>query len=77
MSTAIVAQQLARQTVRRFSAQAPQSESRATRFVATSCIVSAVVLPFIPPALESSREKSQGYPNHNKRTNPPLCFHAR
>jgi hypothetical protein len=25
-----------------------------------------VVLPFIPPALESSREKSQGYPTHNK-----------
>ncbi|KAL1989280.1 hypothetical protein VTN96DRAFT_42 [Rasamsonia emersonii] len=75
MSTAIAAQ-LARHSVRHFSAHRPRPDSRTSRFVAMSCIVSAVVLPFIPPALESSREKSLGYPNHNK-SHPPLCFHAR
>ncbi|KAJ9240236.1 hypothetical protein DTO169E5_4024 [Paecilomyces variotii] len=65
-----------RPTIRHFSARRPRPDSRASRFVASSCIASAVVLPFIPPAIESSREKSLGYPNHNK-SHPPLCFHAR
>ncbi|GAD93543.1 MFS transporter, putative [Paecilomyces variotii No. 5] len=55
-----------RPTIRHFSAHRPRPDTRASRFVASSCIVSAVVLPFIPPAIESSREKSLGYPNHNK-----------
>ncbi|KAL2220282.1 hypothetical protein M432DRAFT_638434 [Thermoascus aurantiacus ATCC 26904] len=74
MST--VAAHLVRPSVRYFSARRPRPDSRTSRFVTMSCIVSAVVLPFIPPAIESSREKSQGYPNHNK-SHPPLCFHAR
>lgn len=56
----------ARPAVRHFSARRPRPDSRTTRFVASSCIVSAVVLPFIPPAIESSRERSLGYPHHNK-----------
>ncbi|RJE19329.1 hypothetical protein PHISCL_08339 [Aspergillus sclerotialis] len=61
-----LANPLLRPTVRRFSARRPKPNSRASRVVAMSCIVSAVVLPFVPPALESSRERNLGYPNHNK-----------
>ncbi|KAK1144359.1 hypothetical protein N8T08_005512 [Aspergillus melleus] len=68
--------QLVRPTIRHFSVHRPRPDTRASRFVAMSCLVSAVVVPFIPPALESSREKNLGYPNHNK-PQPPLCFHAR
>ncbi|KAJ5831994.1 hypothetical protein N7474_000305 [Penicillium riverlandense] len=74
MST--IAAQLARPSIRHFSAHRPRPDSRAARAVAMSCLVSGVVLPFVPPALESSREKNSGYPNHNK-PHPPLCFHAR
>lgn len=49
---------VARPAVRSFSAHRPQQATRTSRFVARSCLVSAVVLPFVPPALESSREKS-------------------
>ncbi|KAL3478391.1 hypothetical protein BJX99DRAFT_256509 [Aspergillus californicus] len=68
--------QLVRPTIRHFSVQRPQASTRTSRIVTTSCLVSAVVLPFVPPALESSREKNKGYPNHSK-PHPPLCFHAR
>ncbi|OJJ07991.1 hypothetical protein ASPVEDRAFT_203178 [Aspergillus versicolor CBS 583.65] len=68
--------QLARPTIRHFSVHRSQASTRTSRFVATSCLVSAVVLPFVPPALESSRERNLGYPNHSKPL-PPLCFHAR
>ncbi|KAL1998050.1 hypothetical protein VTN02DRAFT_123 [Thermoascus thermophilus] len=71
-----VAAHVVRPSVRYFSARRPRPDSRTLRFVAMSCIVSAVVLPFVPPAIESSREKSLGYPNHHK-SHPPLCFHAR
>ncbi|KAJ5620829.1 hypothetical protein N7510_004813 [Penicillium lagena] len=64
MST--LAAQLARPSIRHFSAHRPRPDSRAARAVAMSCLVSGVVLPFVPPALESSREKNSGYPNHNK-----------
>ncbi|KAF9887297.1 hypothetical protein FE257_010292 [Aspergillus nanangensis] len=67
---------LVRPTIRRFSVGRPQQDTRISRFITNSCLVSAVVLPFVPPALESSREKRRGYPNHNK-PHPPLCFHAR
>ncbi|THC92277.1 hypothetical protein EYZ11_008259 [Aspergillus tanneri] len=46
-----VAIQLVRPTIRRFSVRRPRPDT---------------LLPFVPPALESSREKSMGYPNHNK-----------
>jgi hypothetical protein len=61
-----VSLQLLRPPVRRFSASRPKPNTRTSRIVTMSCIVSAVVLPFVPPALESSREKSLGYPSHNK-----------
>lgn len=64
MST--IAAQLTRPCIRHFSAHRPRPDSRAARAVAMSCLVSGVVLPFVPPALESSREKNSGYPNHNK-----------
>lgn len=57
---------LVRTTVRHFSARRSKPNTRISRMVSMSCVVSAVVLPFIPPALESSREKNLGYPNHNK-----------
>lgn len=57
---------LVRPTVRNFSVHRPQQATRTSRFITRSCLVSAVVLPFVPPALESSREKSMGYPNHNR-----------
>ncbi|PKY03872.1 hypothetical protein P168DRAFT_319330 [Aspergillus campestris IBT 28561] len=71
-----VAVQMIRPAIRHFSVRRPRPDSRTSRFVTSSCLVSAVVLPFVPPALESSREKKSGYPNHNK-AHPPLCFHAR
>ena len=73
--TAALATPLLRPTVRHFSAHRPKPNSRASRIVAMSCIVSAVVLPFVPPALESSKERNLGYPNHNKWVSrPPFLF---
>ncbi|KAI9933256.1 hypothetical protein ASPWEDRAFT_114897 [Aspergillus wentii DTO 134E9] len=67
---------LIRPTIRHFSVHRPAPDTRATRVITMSCLISAVVLPFVPPALESSRERNLGSPNHNK-PHPPLCFHAR
>ncbi|EFR01200.1 hypothetical protein MGYG_09044 [Nannizzia gypsea CBS 118893] len=64
-----------RTSLRRFSAQAPRPETRAQRYLAASCIVSGVLLPFIPPALESSRRRKLDEPPQD--TYPPLCFHSR
>ncbi|BDD58753.1 hypothetical protein MAP00_004006 [Monascus purpureus] len=74
--TVLISGQFLRPTVRYFSVRRPQPVTRASRAVTMFCLVSAVVIPFIPPAIESSREKRKGYPNHNKPL-PPLCFHAR
>lgn len=65
MAVAVAVQSI-RNSVRHFSAHRPPTDSRTSRFVATSCLVSMVVLPFVPPALESSRERNMGYPHHNK-----------
>ncbi|KAL4788518.1 hypothetical protein BJX76DRAFT_353268 [Aspergillus varians] len=43
--------QLARPAIRHFSVHRSQTSTRTSRFIATSCLVSAVVVPFIPPAL--------------------------
>ncbi|KAJ5148904.1 hypothetical protein N7448_000482 [Penicillium atrosanguineum] len=72
---AAVVAQIARPSIRHFSAHRPRPDSRAARAVAMSCLVTGVVLPFVPPALESSRQRKAGFPNSNKP--PPLCFHAR
>ncbi|KAJ5104660.1 hypothetical protein NUU61_002007 [Penicillium alfredii] len=67
--------QLARPSIRRFSAHRPRPDTRAARAVTMSCLVSGVVLPFVPPALESSRQKNSGLTS--SKPHPPLCFHAR
>ncbi|KAJ5280318.1 hypothetical protein N7478_005690 [Penicillium angulare] len=72
----VIASQIVRPSIRHFSAHRPRPDSRAARAVAMSCLVTGVVLPFIPPALESSRQRNSGSPSSNK-PHPPLCFHAR
>jgi hypothetical protein len=62
----VIAAQLARPSIRHFSAHRPRPDSRAARAVAMSCIVSGVVLPFVPPALESSRQRNSNSPDSTK-----------
>lgn len=66
ITMAAVIAQVARPSIRHFSAHRPRPDSRAARAVAMSCLVSGVVLPFVPPALESSRQRNSGSPNSNK-----------
>ncbi|KAJ6110414.1 hypothetical protein N7486_002649 [Penicillium sp. IBT 16267x] len=73
---AVIVSQLARPSIRHFSAHRPRPDSRAARAVAMTCIISGVALPFVPPALESSRQRNSSSPSNNK-PHPPLCFHAR
>ncbi|KAJ5191569.1 uncharacterized protein N7498_010554 [Penicillium cinerascens] len=63
---AAVIAHVVRPSIRHFSAHRPRPDSRASRAVALSCLVSGVVLPFVPPALESSRQRKSGSPNSNK-----------
>jgi hypothetical protein len=58
--------QLARPSIRHFSAHRPRPDSRAARAISLGCIVSGVVLPFVPPALESSRQRNSGLSTGNK-----------
>jgi hypothetical protein len=71
----VVRSNLTRSTVRQFSARAPEPTTRTQQAVTTSLIASAVLLPFIPPALESRRERLLGHPNARKHQTP-LCFHC-
>ncbi|KAJ5251383.1 hypothetical protein N7489_001793 [Penicillium chrysogenum] len=71
----ILASHVVRPAIRHFSAHRPRPDSRGARAVAMGCIISGVVLPFVPPALESFRQRSSGIATSAK--NPPLCFHAR
>ncbi|KAJ5689282.1 hypothetical protein N7462_003674 [Penicillium macrosclerotiorum] len=73
---AVLAAQLARPSIRHFSAHRPRPDSRTSRAIAMSCLISGVVLPFVPPAIESSRQRTSGSPDL-KKPHPPLCFHAR
>ncbi|KAE8382510.1 hypothetical protein BDV26DRAFT_288542 [Aspergillus bertholletiae] len=68
--------QLAHPSVRHFSAHRPRHHSRTARAVAMSYLIFGIVIPFIPPALESLRQKNLDFPDSNK-PHPPLCFHAR
>jgi hypothetical protein len=52
-----------RPAIRHFSVRRPPADTRTSKFVASSCLVSAVLLPFVPPALESFREKDKSCPN--------------
>ncbi|KAE8135516.1 hypothetical protein BDV38DRAFT_284781 [Aspergillus pseudotamarii] len=65
-----IAVRFVRPTIRHFSVRRPQPDSRTSRFVTSSCLFSAVVLPFVPPALESSRAKNTDGPNcsHTRRS---------
>ncbi|ODH52798.1 hypothetical protein GX48_00992 [Paracoccidioides brasiliensis] len=66
---------LLRTLFRQFSSRTPKPETRTDKILTMSGIVSLVVVPFIPPAIESSREKKLGNPHSNRY--PPLCFHSR
>ncbi|KKZ66352.1 hypothetical protein EMCG_07953 [[Emmonsia] crescens] len=55
-----------RASIRQFSARAPKPETRAHRLLTMSGIASLVAVPFIPPAIQSSREKKLGNPHANK-----------
>ncbi|KAJ5941562.1 hypothetical protein N7516_001730 [Penicillium verrucosum] len=68
----ILASQIARPSIRHFSAHRPRPDSRVARAIAMGCIVSGVVLPFVPPALESSRQRSSGISTSAK--NPPTLL---
>ncbi|CAI7624784.1 unnamed protein product [Penicillium bialowiezense] len=72
---AAILSSVTRPSIRHFSAHRPRPDSRAARAVTMGFIVSGVVLPFVPPAMESSRQRSLDMPSSAK--NPPLCFHAR
>ncbi|BCS26881.1 uncharacterized protein APUU_51592A [Aspergillus puulaauensis] len=71
-----IAAQLAHPSVRHFSGYRPRPRSRTARAVAMSYLISGVVIPFIPPALETLRQKNSEFPD-SKKPHPPLCFHAR
>src|SRR3954451_25284703 len=71
----VIRSSLSHSAIRHFSARAPEPTSRTQQAIATSLITSAVLLPFIPPALESRRERSLGHPNARKHQTP-LCFHC-
>ena len=70
MSTAVISH-----TVRQFSAQAARPISKAQSAMTSAIVASAVMLPFIPPALESVKERKQGHPNAERKHSVPLCRH--
>jgi hypothetical protein len=49
--------------VRHFSSRAPRPETFLQKAITTAAIASGVMIPFIPPALESKRERDNGHPN--------------
>lgn len=61
-----IATQLARPSVRHFSAYRPRPHIRTARAVAMSYLISGVVIPFIPPALETLRQKNSEFPDSKK-----------
>ncbi|KAJ5098946.1 hypothetical protein N7532_005947 [Penicillium argentinense] len=61
-----IAPQLAHPSVRHFSGHRPRPHSRTVRVFAMSYLISGVVVPFIPPALESLRQKNSDFPDSNK-----------
>ena len=48
----------ARPCIRHFSAHRPRPDSRTERAVVMTCLAGGVVLPFVPPAMESSRQRN-------------------
>lgn len=61
-----IAAHLAQPSVRHFSGHRPRPHSRTARAVALSYLISGVLVPFIPPALESLRQKNLDFPDRNK-----------
>jgi len=73
----VVANSVAHTAVRHFSARAPRPATRLQSAIAGAFITSAVVLPFVPPAIESKRERDSGHPNAARKQHyAPLCCHA-
>ena len=66
---------LTQMAVRHFSAQIPRQATKTQQVVATAIISTAVVLPFIPPAIESKRERERGQTSKRQHY-APLCCHA-
>ncbi|KAF9893479.1 hypothetical protein FE257_010791 [Aspergillus nanangensis] len=62
--------------VRHFSAHRRHSQSRMARTVAMSYLVAIFIVPFIPPALKSMRQKNSDYAQ-NDTPYPPLCCDPR
>jgi hypothetical protein len=75
-ASVVLANTLTQQTMRHFSAQAPKTATRLQSAVASTIIGAAVVLPFVPPALESKRERDLGHPNANRKQYAPFCCHT-
>jgi hypothetical protein len=71
-----IASQIGQNAVRRFSARAPKPNTRMQQAVSLGLITTGVLVPFIPPAVESQKERRLGHPNAGKH-HVPLCCHAR
>jgi hypothetical protein len=71
-----ITSQISQNAIRRFSARASKPTSRMEQAVSMGLITTGVLAPFIPPAMESQREKKLGHPNAGKH-HVPLCCHAR
>lgn len=73
---AAVSTQIGQSAIRQFSARAPRPTTRVQQAVSMGIITTGVLMPFIPPAIESQKEKKLGNPNTGK-AHAPLCCHAR
>jgi len=71
-----VTSSLTHTAVRHFSAQAPKPATKLQSTIAGTLITSAVLLPFVPPAIESKRERESGHPNASRKHYAPLCCHV-
>lgn len=68
--------QIGQNAIRHFSARASKPTTRMQQAVSIGFITTGVLVPFIPPAMESQKEKRLGHPNAGKH-HAPLCYHAR
>ena len=63
---AAILSSVTRPSIRHFSAHRPRPDSRAARAITMGFLVSGVVLPFVPPAMESSRQRGLDMPTSAK-----------
>ena len=71
-----LASSLAQHTMRHFSAQARKPATKAQSAFTSAVIGTAMILPFVPPAIESKRERDHGHPNAYKKHHAPFCCHS-